>query len=114
MKITLKQLIDLGACRHARKRFRELFGESVEVTDDLCVKHAEEFDWDWVASHLLSRKQLAQWYKDEDRLSNPSLFNLTQEGLSQYKLHLARAFARACAMEPVTPASEGERYATTS
>ena len=55
--LTLRQLIDEGACVDQRALFKATFGESVDVTEDLCVQHAQDFDWIWAAYHLLSADQ---------------------------------------------------------
>ena len=51
--ITLRQLERLEACKEARDKFQELFGDSVEVTIELAKKHASDFPIDWVAQHTL-------------------------------------------------------------
>ena len=52
--LTLATLKKAGACSDQVALFRKLFGESVEVTDSLCVEHAEEFSWGWAAGNLLT------------------------------------------------------------
>ena len=54
MIITLEMLRQKHACRDQVARFQELFGDAVEVTVELAVKHAQDFDWDWAARSLLS------------------------------------------------------------
>ena len=54
MIITRKMLRQQHACPNQVARFQELFGDAVEVTVDLAVKHAQDFDWDWAARSLLS------------------------------------------------------------
>ena len=64
MKIAVKQLRALGACAEQVEMFECLFGASVEVTEALCVKHAQDFGvgaWDWAAGHLLSPSALAEY-----------------------------------------------------
>lgn len=60
--LTYATLRDANACRSDRIWFKTLFGDSVDVTVDLCVKHASDFDFRW-AEILLS--PLAQ--KDYER-----------------------------------------------
>lgn len=60
-KITTLQLGDKLACKEQIERFEDLFGEEVEVTLELCIKHATDFDWWWAAAHLLSSEQMALW-----------------------------------------------------
>ena len=63
MKIlTLKTLKEKGACESALTKFNSLFGESVEVTVDLCIKHVGDFDWGW-ARCLLSATARAEYKK---------------------------------------------------
>ena len=61
MKITLKMLE--GACEPQRDLFSELFGEEVELTLELCIEHAAEFDWYWAAENLLQPKATAEYDK---------------------------------------------------
>jgi hypothetical protein len=59
--LKLSTLIDLGACSYQVKRFRKTFGESVRVTEKLCLSASDKFDWTWAASHLLSAPALAEY-----------------------------------------------------
>jgi hypothetical protein len=52
--LTLQQLVDLDACVDQVDLFRRTFGDSVDVTPDLCERHAAEFDWEWAAQKLLT------------------------------------------------------------
>ena len=55
MRITLAQLRALGACDGAQiARFRQDFGDQVELTESVCVAHAYGYDWQWAAENLLS------------------------------------------------------------
>jgi hypothetical protein len=54
MIITRKMLRQQHACPNQVARFQELFGDAVEVTVELAVKHAQDFNWDWAAWSLLS------------------------------------------------------------
>ena len=60
MRITIEQLSAAGACLEALDSFHTLFGESVEVTEELCTKHAQDFDWKWAAK-LLTLAQGARY-----------------------------------------------------
>lgn len=53
-EITLEMLENRDACYGQQKLFRELFGDRVEVTPELCVKHAKDFEWRWACEELLS------------------------------------------------------------
>ncbi len=63
MKLTLQTLIDKRACKDQVALFREMFGDSVEITEELCASFAR-FDFTWAAQHLLS---VAAW---DDYLRN--------------------------------------------
>ena len=52
--ITLQQLKDKDACTPQLLLFKETFGKSVTLTEELCIKHAQDFDWSWAAYNLLS------------------------------------------------------------
>lgn len=63
--VTLEQLEELGACQEHRERFSDLFPEGhVEVTVELCVRHATTFDWEWAADALLT-KDAQELYRTE-------------------------------------------------
>ncbi len=53
MIITKTQLTNSGACKEQVELFESLFGESVAVTEQLCVRHAQDFDWTFAAVRLL-------------------------------------------------------------
>ena len=59
--ITLRQIDAKGACQDQRDKFKEIFGSQVEVTLDLCIKHAQDFDFNWAANHLLSSTARAEY-----------------------------------------------------
>ena len=59
MIITLKQLKDLRACQEQVYLFEETFGESVEVTRELCLEYAS--DLRWFASKGFRKNQLATY-----------------------------------------------------
>ena len=61
MRITLSQLKSLNACKSQVDKFSELFGESVDVTPELCVSHAQDFDWGWAAKNLLTDSAWAEY-----------------------------------------------------
>ena len=52
--LTLATLRAKGACREQLLLFKAKFGNSVEITEALCVEHSTEFSWGWAASNLLS------------------------------------------------------------
>ena len=61
------QLRALGACSEQVDLFAELFGESVDVTEALCAKHFDKFDWSFAAK-LLSPQGQAEY----DRVTGPA------------------------------------------
>jgi len=56
MKISAKHLTKLKACNEQVQEFKKLFGDStVEITKELCLKHAQVFNWNWAATNLLTK-----------------------------------------------------------
>lgn len=62
-KLTLATLKCKGACDRQRVLFRTLFGTSVEVTEALCVEHAEAFSWGWSSATLLTDPARAEYLR---------------------------------------------------
>ena len=94
MKITVKQLRALGACAAQVEMFEGLFGASVEVTEALCVKHAQEVGagtWDWAAGHLFSPSAWATY--EAARTSARAEYEAGATALAEYDA--ARASVRA-------------------
>jgi hypothetical protein len=56
--IFLSTLIVHGACRDQVDLFRTTFGDSVEITPNLCKQYAQSFNYTWAAQHLLSATAL--------------------------------------------------------
>ena len=78
--LTLATLIDKGACSSQVDLFRSRFGESVEVTAELCASVAAVFDWDWAARNLLSPPAWAEYervrapaWAEHERVTAPAL-----------------------------------------
>jgi len=65
-KITVELLRRLGACQEERDFFAKLFPDGTEVTVELCVKHAGDFDWSWAAEELLTFKAYDVYDADMD------------------------------------------------
>lgn len=42
-----------GACDEYVQRFRERFGDSVEVTEALCAEQAQDWNWHWAGHSFL-------------------------------------------------------------
>ena len=61
MRITVERLKRLRACKAQVARFAELFPDGVEVTEELCIQHAQDFDWRWGSRNLLSPLALAAY-----------------------------------------------------
>ena len=59
-KLHVDQLIAINACTEQVDLFRSLFGEFVNVTEALCLKHSDKFDWGF-ASKLLSPAGQAEY-----------------------------------------------------
>ena len=57
MRVTAELLRAKYACGSQVVLFESLFPEGVEITQELCVKHARDFDWSWAAKNLLPEKQ---------------------------------------------------------
>jgi hypothetical protein len=55
MKITSKLLRSKGACEEQVLRFIELGGDELELTEELCVRHANKFAWHWAGRRLLKK-----------------------------------------------------------
>jgi len=66
MKITVTKLRKLRACKKEVERFKALFPRGVQVTEALCVQHADDFDWVWAARHLLSSSARAEYERVAD------------------------------------------------
>jgi hypothetical protein len=59
--LKLSTLIDLGACPDQVELFRKTFGESVRVTEKLCLSVSDKFAWTWAASYLLSAQRRVEY-----------------------------------------------------
>ena len=85
MKITLEQLRAEKACPDQLAKFQELFGNSVEVTQELCIRHASDFDFGWAARHLLRASAWAECervrapaYAEYERATAGAFFDASQ------------------------------------
>jgi hypothetical protein len=104
--LTLATLIDKRACNSHVELFRSRFGESVEVTAELCASVAAMFDWGWAASNLLSPPALAEY----DRVTAPALAEyerVTAPALAEYERVKAPALAE---YERVTATAWAQSY----
>ena len=57
-----------GACLEQRKKFKELFPEGVEVTEEKAVEFSSVFDFDWAAETLLKAPLLAAYEEATARI----------------------------------------------
>ena len=95
--ITLRQLDAKGACQDQRDKFKEIFGSQVEVTLDLCIKHAQDFDFNWAANHLLPSTAEAEYA----RVRAPAWAEyerVTAPARAEYERAMASAFFHAFMM----------------
>jgi hypothetical protein len=92
MRLTLAQLKEAGACSSARKRLKRVFGDAVDVTPELCQTHADEWNWGWAASNLLTVPALS----DYKRAIVPALAEykrVTAPAWDEYKRAIVPALA---------------------
>ena len=80
-ELKLQTLIDMRACREQVDLFRTKFGESVDVTSELCESVASVFDFEWAARNLLPPAA----YAERERVMAPAY--------AEYKRVRAIAFA---------------------
>lgn len=92
--LTLKQLTYAGACEGQVELFRERFGESVKVTEELCRSVAGEFDWGWAARCLLSRAA-QDTYDAAEATAWDAYYAARAATWAAYRAAAATAFARA-------------------
>jgi hypothetical protein len=133
-KITSAYLRATLACHAQQEEFFTLFGEEgVEVTEELALKHAQIFDWDWAVNELLegdiqgaarneesaaysarraARNQLEDAFEAKSRHTNEEyrerLSQIT-EILRRYHEQTALIFARAFLKQGGRPLLEGEQ-----
>ena len=105
-KITLRILKAKGACESQCERFAALFPKGVGVTEALCIKQADEFnwDWDWAAQHLLRAPASAKYERAIDpasakyeRVKAPAWAEYKRvavSALAEYKRAKASVFAK--------------------
>jgi hypothetical protein len=91
-ELTLKTLIAKGACKDQVDLFVAAFGDSVDVTVALCVKHAGQFKWDWAARNLLSEVGRADYDRDT-AVARAGYYHDIAEALAEYERVMAPALA---------------------
>ncbi len=94
MKLHLKQLTDKGACQEQVDLFHTLFGDSVDVTEELCASVAGKFDLDWAASNLLTPSAEAE-YKRATASAGAEYKRVVASAWVEYERVVAAAFAHA-------------------
>lgn len=82
MRISVDRLNGRNACAEQVKLFRKFFGrKSILITKDLCIKHAQDFRWDWAAHEFFNgnnqflygektAKARNKYYESLDRISD--------------------------------------------
>ena len=61
MKITLRQLRRIGACKGQVALFKKTFGEEVELTRENAVAYGALFDVNWLAEVIFDATKLADY-----------------------------------------------------
>jgi hypothetical protein len=65
-----------------------MFGESVNITQKLCLSVADKFDFNWAAHHLLSEQSLAEYERVLARTFDEA------QAMAECRRVLVRTFAR--------------------
>lgn len=68
--LTREMVLRGRPCGEFRKRFIGRFPESIDVTVELAVSQASDWDWWWAVSNLLSDKRYQEARKQFNELSN--------------------------------------------
>ena len=95
--ITLAQLKSLKSCGFEDETeqvglFKELFGNKVKLTEELCIKHSGDFDFDWAANELFTDSVWAEY----EKVRAPALAEykkVTAPALAEYEKVRAPALA---------------------
>ena len=61
MKITLKDLRRMGACKEQVELYKWLFNESVELTRGNILRYGTQFDLNWIADKIMTKEQYADY-----------------------------------------------------
>lgn len=59
--VTYHMLSQMGACYPQLSLFSKLFGDSVEVTEDIVKENVDRFEWDWAAEYLLPKSSYLEY-----------------------------------------------------
>ena len=67
--LSVEMLEKAGACRSEIKRFRNLFGNKVNITQKLCLQYVNEFSWIWAIYKLTNyEKEYVSDHNDYHKL----------------------------------------------
>lgn len=92
MVLTLEDLQKSGACEKSVKRFRRIFGESVDLNEDTIGSVAPFFDWDCAAKKLLTEEQDEAY----EKLVLPAFIRYDRDGnFKNYLIAASRAWLAA-------------------
>ena len=64
--ITLAMLIEKKAYAKQVELFKQYFGESVEIAEEICIEYFHEFNINWLAGNMLNEVQRELYYTIED------------------------------------------------
>ena len=92
--LTLKTLKRKGACIDQLELFEATFGKSAEVTVELAVKHASQFNFGWAACNLLTAAALAE-YEKARAAARAAYEKARAAAFAEYEKARAAAFAEA-------------------
>ena len=103
-ELKLQTLIDLRACQSQVDLFRTKFGESVDITPELCESVASDFDFEWAALELLKATALAEYRRERDaadaeyqrvmEAAYADYERVSDAAIAEYQRVIAREFAR--------------------
>lgn len=68
-EIKLQTLIGLNACKDQVDLFKEIFGDSVELTEELAKEIGSKFDIDWAVKNLLIAQAKTSYFKSTDNFN---------------------------------------------
>ena len=91
-KMTIAKLREAGACPDELERLQRQFGESVEITEEWCIAHASECEWEW-ASRMLSPPARVEYYRTE-AAALAEYWRIEATARAEYDRVVAAAWAR--------------------
>ena len=103
MKLKLSKLIELDACTQQVDLFKEMFGDEVNITQKLCLRVFDKFDFKWAAYKLLNKSALAEYekvqnqalaeYENVKRSARAEYLMVTDAALAEYDKVTSQALA---------------------